>query len=64
MKSTRPRGPTASNGSSSPGEMEWERHARAMKEGIPLPPDVVASLKEAGALVDLDFDKAIACPAP
>ncbi len=47
-----------------PGEMEWERHARAMKEGIPLPPDVVASLKEAGALVDLDFDKAIACPAP
>src|SRR5512139_1101688 len=24
-----------------PGEMEWERHAQAMKQGIQLPPDVV-----------------------
>ncbi len=29
-----------------PGEMEWERHARAIQEGIVLPSDVVASLQE------------------
>jgi LDH2 family malate/lactate/ureidoglycolate dehydrogenase len=40
-----------------PGEMEWERHARALHEGIALPPDVVGSLKEAGAMVGLDFEK-------
>jgi ureidoglycolate dehydrogenase (NAD+) len=37
-----------------PGEMEWERHGRAMTEGIPLPPDVVASLEEAAAMTGLD----------
>jgi LDH2 family malate/lactate/ureidoglycolate dehydrogenase len=41
-----------------PGEMEWERHARAMKQGIQLPPDVLSSLKEAGAMVGLDFESA------
>lgn len=38
-----------------PGEMEWERHARAMKEGIPLPPDVVGSLEEAAKMVGLNL---------
>lgn len=33
-----------------PGEMEWERHARSMEEGIRLPVDVVASLQEAAAM--------------
>jgi len=41
-----------------PGEMEWERHARVMKEGMLLPPDVAGSLKEAGAMMGLDFEKA------
>ena len=27
-----------------PGEMEWERRERALREGIVLPPDVVASV--------------------
>lgn len=34
-----------------PGEMEWERHARAQREGIALPADVVASLKKSAELV-------------
>ena len=38
--------------------MEWERHARVMKEGMLLPPDVAGSLKEAGAMMGLDFEKA------
>lgn len=38
-----------------PGELEWERHDRAMKEGIPLPADVVESLKSAAELADLDW---------
>ena len=38
-----------------PGEMEWERHDRAMREGIRLPPDVVASLVEAGKMSGLDW---------
>ena len=29
-----------------PGEMEWERRERALREGIVLPPDVVASVSE------------------
>jgi len=37
-----------------PGEMEWERHARALKEGIQLPPDVVASLAEAARMTGLN----------
>jgi LDH2 family malate/lactate/ureidoglycolate dehydrogenase len=36
-----------------PGEMEWERHDRALKQGIPLPDDVVASLRTAAGLVGL-----------
>lgn len=34
-----------------PGEMEWERYERAMEQGIPLPADVVASLRTAAELV-------------
>jgi len=37
-----------------PGELEWERHDRAMKEGISLPADVVDSLKVAADLVGLN----------
>ena len=37
-----------------PGELEWERHDRAMTEGIPLPIDVVESLKIAAELTGLD----------
>ncbi len=40
-----------------PGEMEWECYDRAMTEGIRLPPDVVASLGEAAALVGLAIDR-------
>ncbi len=29
-----------------PGEMEWERREKALREGIKLPPDVVANLQE------------------
>ena len=38
-----------------PGEMEWERHARAMKVGIALPEDVVASLKNAAEMTGIAF---------
>ena len=38
-----------------PGEMEWERYDRAMKEGIPLPPDVLSSLQEAAKMAGLNF---------
>ncbi|MDE3067460.1 MAG: Ldh family oxidoreductase [Verrucomicrobiota bacterium] len=37
-----------------PGEMEWDRYDRALKEGIPLPSDVQASLEKAAAVVGLD----------
>ncbi|HOC55488.1 MAG TPA: Ldh family oxidoreductase [Verrucomicrobiota bacterium] len=37
-----------------PGEMEWERHGRAMREGIQLPPDVVASLHEAAKMAGMN----------
>jgi len=43
-----------------PGEMEWERYDKAMTEGVRLPPDVVASLAEAAALVGLDIDRDLA----
>jgi LDH2 family malate/lactate/ureidoglycolate dehydrogenase len=43
-----------------PGEKEWERYDRAMQAGIPLPSDVVASLRESASLVGLDFDRSIA----
>jgi len=39
-----------------PGEMEWERYDRAMAEGIPLPDDVVASLRQAAAQAGLAAD--------
>jgi ureidoglycolate dehydrogenase (NAD+) len=38
-----------------PGEMEWDRHAQAMKQGIQLPPDVIASLQEAAAMAGLNL---------
>jgi LDH2 family malate/lactate/ureidoglycolate dehydrogenase len=38
-----------------PGEMEWERYERSMREGIALPSDVVASLEEAAAMSGLDL---------
>ena len=43
-----------------PGELEWERYGRAIADGISLPPDVVASLREAATIVDLDLDGLIA----
>ena len=43
-----------------PGELEWERYGRAMANGISLPPDVIASLREAATIVDLDLDSQIA----
>ena len=33
-----------------PGEMEWEKHARAMREGIALPSDVVESLRDSATM--------------
>lgn len=36
-----------------PGELEWERHERALREGIPLPADVAESLHEAARLAGL-----------
>ena len=38
-----------------PGEMEWERYDRAMKDGIQLPMDVLASLQEAAKMTGLDW---------
>lgn len=43
-----------------PGEIEWERHARATQEGIRLPPDVVASLGEAARMTGLDLPDELA----
>lgn len=37
-----------------PGEMEWERYERALKQGIPLPDDVLGALRTAAELVGLD----------
>jgi LDH2 family malate/lactate/ureidoglycolate dehydrogenase len=39
-----------------PGEMEWERYGRSMREGIALPSDVVASLQEAAQMSEMDFE--------
>lgn len=36
-----------------PGEMEWERHERAMRQGITPPPDVVEKINEAADQVGL-----------
>jgi ureidoglycolate dehydrogenase (NAD+) len=38
-----------------PGEMEWARYDRALRDGIQLPPDVAASLQEAAGMVGLDW---------
>lgn len=42
-----------------PGEMEWERYEHAVREGIPLPDDVIASLGEAAQIAGIEFDAAI-----
>jgi len=39
-----------------PGEHEWARYEAAERDGIHLPPDVVASLGEAAELVGLEFE--------
>jgi len=39
-----------------PGEMEWERHARATREGIPLPSDVVESLRDSATMAGLKLE--------
>ncbi len=39
-----------------PGEMERDRHVRALREGIELPSDVVESLRAAGSMTDLRID--------
>lgn len=38
-----------------PGEMEWDRHRRAMQDGIQLPPDVMASLHETAKMSGLNL---------
>ena len=38
-----------------PGELEWERHERAMREGIALPSDVVESLRAAAEIAGMDW---------
>ncbi|MBI3850405.1 MAG: Ldh family oxidoreductase [Verrucomicrobia bacterium] len=40
-----------------PGEMEWERHSRAVREGIVLPSDVVDSLRDSAAMVGLKLEE-------
>lgn len=39
-----------------PGEMEWNRHARATREGIALPSDVVESLFESAKMAGLKLE--------
>jgi LDH2 family malate/lactate/ureidoglycolate dehydrogenase len=39
-----------------PGEMEWERYERAMREGIALPADVFSSLQEAAKMSGLNLE--------
>ena len=39
-----------------PGEMEWERHARATREGITLPSDVVESLRDSAIMAGLKLE--------
>lgn len=39
-----------------PGEMEWERHARATREGIALPSDVVESLHDSADMTGLRLE--------
>jgi LDH2 family malate/lactate/ureidoglycolate dehydrogenase len=39
-----------------PGEIEWEKHAAAMRDGIRLPSDVIASVTEAAEICGLELD--------
>jgi ureidoglycolate dehydrogenase (NAD+) len=45
-----------------PGEKEWENLGRSLRDGIALPPDVVASLREAAALGDMDLERYLKNP--
>ena len=40
-----------------PGEKEWESFDQSVKDGIALPPDVVASLREAAAISDMNLER-------
>jgi ureidoglycolate dehydrogenase (NAD+) len=40
-----------------PGEIEWERREKALVEGIDLPPDVVASLRDLAQDLNLDLNR-------
>ena len=39
-----------------PGEIEWERHAQALRAGIVLPEDVVASLRKAAEMTGISAE--------
>ena len=43
-----------------PGEMEWNRREQALREGILMPDDVLASLRALAADLHLDLDRALA----
>ncbi len=43
-----------------PGEIEWERHERAMRDGILLPADVAQSLRQAAELSGLNLEQTLA----
>ena len=45
-----------------PGEKEWENLDRSLRDGIALPPDVVASLGEAAAMGDMDLERYLKNP--
>jgi LDH2 family malate/lactate/ureidoglycolate dehydrogenase len=42
-----------------PGEMEWERRRRALREGILLPPDVVAAARGLAEHLRIDLDRSL-----
>jgi LDH2 family malate/lactate/ureidoglycolate dehydrogenase len=46
-----------------PGEMEWERRQRALREGIVLPADVVAAARGLAAELGIDLDRHLASSA-
>jgi ureidoglycolate dehydrogenase (NAD+) len=43
-----------------PGELEWDRFAAARVHGIPLPSDVLASLRESAGMARLDLGRYLA----
>ena len=45
-----------------PGEKEWENLERSLRDGIALPPDVVASLREAAVIGGMDLDRYLKQP--